>query len=549
MLGFWLHLFGLSVLCLAGLVLYTTLPPHVRLESHFGSLVDNYPTTRILRDSWGVPHVFAATDAEVAFGLAYAHAQDDFLNMQKAFLASRGRLASLEGKSGLVNDYLVHLLRLHERVESEYSQQLSPHIREVVSAYADGFNFFAYWHPTKIIAGDLFPISPQDVVSCFLHKIPFFSGLDEVVGKLLKEGPGKKSQQLMNLEATKSNMSEVLGGYWERVKRYLVSLFPELDVLMEEPDEDRTVSEPANAVPPFSRSNARLFEGNNKGEGPLQNGHPVQGEMLHSDSNNWDEAIGIIADHNEAEMTEKAPYKSDPSPQKRATKPPVIKDKAKHKSSTKGENEPQYIATNKFSSNAFAVSGTKTKDGSTLLAINAHQPWTGPFGLYEVHLHSKEGWNFVGGVFPGCPIPLSGHNRHLGWAHTVNTPDTVDVYELTMGKDCHLCYLFDGRWYTLERKSVFIAVKIFGRWNSEIRRELLWSPSHNAPVIQNSHGTYAIRYSGSDRINQLDQLMEMTKASDFQQWYTGVSRQTMPVFSVVYADKQGLGFFLPWTNF
>jgi len=127
MLGFWLHLFGLSVLCLAGLVLYTTLPPHVRLESHFGSLVDNYPTTRILRcaatihsphllrfpcaatsglsvrlcifyrDSWGVPHVFAATDVEVAFGLAYAHAQDDFLNMQKAFLASRGRLASLEG--------------------------------------------------------------------------------------------------------------------------------------------------------------------------------------------------------------------------------------------------------------------------------------------------------------------------------------------------------------------------------------------------------------------------------------------------------------------
>jgi len=66
----------------------------------------------------------------------------------------------------LVNDYLVHLLRLHERVESEYSQQLSPHIREVVSAYADGFNFFAYWHPTKIIAGDLFPISPQGTTPC-----------------------------------------------------------------------------------------------------------------------------------------------------------------------------------------------------------------------------------------------------------------------------------------------------------------------------------------------------------------------------------------------
>lgn len=49
------------------------------------------------RDSWGIPHIFAKTDAEVAFGLAYAHAQDDFATIQKALLASRGQLATIEG--------------------------------------------------------------------------------------------------------------------------------------------------------------------------------------------------------------------------------------------------------------------------------------------------------------------------------------------------------------------------------------------------------------------------------------------------------------------
>jgi acyl-homoserine lactone acylase PvdQ len=62
-----------------------------------------------------------------------------------------------------MNDYLVHLLRLRERVEREYDKQLSPHLREVISAYADGLNFYAYWHSTKIIATDLFPISPQGI--------------------------------------------------------------------------------------------------------------------------------------------------------------------------------------------------------------------------------------------------------------------------------------------------------------------------------------------------------------------------------------------------
>ena len=51
----------------------------------------------ITRDEWGVPHVHGTTDADAAFGLAYAHAQDDFNTIQDILIASRGKLSESYG--------------------------------------------------------------------------------------------------------------------------------------------------------------------------------------------------------------------------------------------------------------------------------------------------------------------------------------------------------------------------------------------------------------------------------------------------------------------
>ncbi|MBL4746731.1 MAG: penicillin acylase family protein, partial [Flavobacteriaceae bacterium] len=60
----------------------------------------------IIRDDWGVPHIYGKTDADVAFGLAYAHAEDDFDTMQSSVAAARGTLARYQGKGAAVTDYL-----------------------------------------------------------------------------------------------------------------------------------------------------------------------------------------------------------------------------------------------------------------------------------------------------------------------------------------------------------------------------------------------------------------------------------------------------------
>ena len=82
-------------------------------------------------------------------------------------------------------------------------------------------------------------------------------------------------------------------------------------------------------------------------------------------------------------------------------------------------------------SNFLAVGPSRSADQATRVCINTHQPWTGPVAWYEAHLISEEN-NVYGGLFPGSPVILLGHNESIAWGHTVNGPDLVDVFELEM---------------------------------------------------------------------------------------------------------------------
>ncbi|HXU09691.1 MAG TPA: penicillin acylase family protein, partial [Blastocatellia bacterium] len=79
-------------------------------------------------------------------------------------------------------------------------------------------------------------------------------------------------------------------------------------------------------------------------------------------------------------------------------------------------------------SNMWTVTPSKSASGHALLFINPHQPFFGAGQWYEGHVHSNEGWNLSGASFFGSPYPSIGHNEYLGWSHTVNDPDIVDVF-------------------------------------------------------------------------------------------------------------------------
>ena len=105
-------------------------------------------------------------------------------------------------------------------------------------------------------------------------------------------------------------------------------------------------------------------------------------------------------------------------------------------------------------SNAIAVAAPFTVDGATRLAINSHQPTTGPVAWYEAHIQSNEGLDVMGGLFPGSATIGVGFTKNLGWGATVNKPDLVDIYVLDMDPNDPMRYKLDGQWRTLEAKDI-----------------------------------------------------------------------------------------------
>jgi acyl-homoserine-lactone acylase len=351
----------------------------------------NINKIEIVRDSFGVPHIFAPTDAEVAYGLAWAHAEDDFYTIQQSYMAGKALLGAYKGKEGATIDYIVHLMRIKELVAAKYESDISPAYKRLLEGYAAGFNAYAKAHPKEVLLKKLFPITPKDMLQYSVLQLCVLSGADGT----------------------------------------LKSIF-------------------GNTV-------------------------PVLDDM----------------------------------------KP--------------------------GGSNAFAFNSRKTTDGQTYLAINSHQPLEGPVSWYEAHLQSEEGWNIIGANFPGAPTILSGVNEYLGWAHTVNEPDKLDVYQLSINPNNKLQYLFDGQWETLEEKTANLKVKVSGI-RIGVKRKVYWSKY--GPTVITERGTFSIRMPAQMDIRGLEEWYWLNKAKNFTEFKKALNMMAIPGYNIVYADRYDTIYYL-----
>jgi penicillin amidase/acyl-homoserine-lactone acylase len=351
---------------------------------------------RILRDRWGVPHVFGQSDGDTAFGLAYANAEDDFPTVQLSLAAARGQLGLiLLSKDAIINDYYQQLVDVDGEVAREYDQ-LAPATRELCESYARGLNYYAYKHPDEVDSR-LLPYRGRDVAAGFAHKLPLMLDLPGVLRALDGAEPKAVGDRL--------------------------------------------------ALAPREASR---FPG----------------------------------------------------------------------------------------SNSHAVAAWRSTDGRTRLNINSHQPWEGPVTWYEAQLVSQEGWNMTGGLFPGSPVILHGHNQHLGWAHTVNSPDLVDVYKLDMNPEHGDEYRFEGGWKKLEVVSAPLRIDI-GLFDITLHKDVLRSV--HGPVFQTKHGYYAIRYVGAERrVRAVEQWYRMNKAASLAEWKAAMQMLAIPMFNTTYADYDNI---------
>ena len=345
----------------------------------------------IARDKYGVPHIFAKTDPEVAYGLAWAHSEDDFTTIQQSLLAGKAMLAAYQGKKGATIDYIIHLMRIPELVEEKYETDLSPQFKRLLEGYCAGINAYAAAHPKEVLLKKAFPVTPKDMIQYSVLQLCVLSGADKA-------------------------LATIFGG---------------------------TV--------------------------PLLENYKTAG------------------------------------------------------------------------SNAFAFNSAKTTDGQVYLDINAHQPLEGPVAFYEAHLQSEDGWNIIGATFPGAPCILHGCNENLGWAHTVNDPDKLDVYQLEMNPANKLQYKFDGEWLMLEEKKAPLRVKISGI-RLPVNKKTYWCKY--GPAIITPRGTFAIRMPAQMDIRGLEQWYRFNKAKNFTEFSAALNMLAIPGYNIVYADRYDTIYYL-----
>ena len=150
-----------------------------------GTTQINPTEVEIVRDAYGVPHIFAKTDAQVAYGLAWAHAEDDFKTIQIAYLAGNNLLSNYLGNAGLGADFVAQFIGSDALFEERYESEISPEYKKIIRAYAQGLNRYAETHPEEVLVNELFPITEKEMMRYAQLQLFISSKGDQWVSKIV----------------------------------------------------------------------------------------------------------------------------------------------------------------------------------------------------------------------------------------------------------------------------------------------------------------------------------------------------------------------------
>jgi len=120
--------------------------PKYKLSNDISRWEKQAKNVTIIRDNWGIPHIYGKTDADAVFGFIYAQCEDDFNRVEVNYATALGRTAEYEGEKALFTDLRMKLYINPEEVKKEYNK--SPRwLKKLMDAFADGANYYLYTHP------------------------------------------------------------------------------------------------------------------------------------------------------------------------------------------------------------------------------------------------------------------------------------------------------------------------------------------------------------------------------------------------------------------
>ncbi|MBY0534775.1 MAG: penicillin acylase family protein [Chitinophagaceae bacterium] len=100
----------------------------------------------IIRDQWGIPHIYGKSDADAVFGLLYAQCEDDFKRVELNYVEKLGRMAEVKGTAFIYEDLLIRMIIDTNDAKADF-KKAPAWLKKLCYAYADGINYYLYKHP------------------------------------------------------------------------------------------------------------------------------------------------------------------------------------------------------------------------------------------------------------------------------------------------------------------------------------------------------------------------------------------------------------------
>lgn len=133
----------------------------------FSQTIINPKNIEIIRDSFGVPHIYTNSDDEAAYGIAWAQCEDNFKIMQENLAVVRGQAGSLLGVEGAGMDFIAAIFELDKMVEEKYAKEITPKIEGMIRAYVTAFKDYADAHPEEIILKNFTPPTISEIIQLY----------------------------------------------------------------------------------------------------------------------------------------------------------------------------------------------------------------------------------------------------------------------------------------------------------------------------------------------------------------------------------------------
>lgn len=191
-----------------------------------------------------------------------------------------------------------------------------------------------------------------------------------------------------------------------------------------------------------------------------------------------------------------------------------------------------------YGSNAWVVSGSKTDTGFPLLANDPHLSYGQPPWWYEIRLKS-DNYNFGGYGLYGFPLPVIGHNDHIGWGFTNVMTDDMDFYVETLNED-KTQYMLDGIWKDLKIEQETISLK------SGDKKTIIIRSTHRGPIVSDIHPdakgqskAISFKWTEFDAFDETTALFMLAKATNWNEFSDASKLFGAPGQNWTYADKDG----------